>query len=358
MKIRNNYNNYTSDSNYEGECIKFHLGQVWSGTVEYLFDTENTLGYNDDAFTAQNIYTEFNKGYGFIEINCHGSEILGWPTLAGSYGASDALQQLNGASSIILSTSCYINQFDSNTDPNLCEAFIRNPNGGALAVIGSTRNGKYITNDYFKLSVLYDSDFLKKTLGNKTQEAHHLALNILQAKENFLGELFGNNKMNHLYLQWAINIMGDAEMPVYTDIPIEIQPTISRTGNSVTVSVNNLPPDAVITLSDGLVNPNRMERHIGMNNVTFENLVEPYTIVISAHNRIPYIYKPTKYINLHLHDRVIDQDVTYRAQNIVIGENLTIKAGTTLTLISDNEIKMLSNVICESGAKLVFNPSN
>ena len=129
-------------------------------------------------------------------------------------------------------------------------------------------------------------------------------------------------------------------------------------GNNISVSVEDLPSDAVITLTDGLVNPNRMERYFDTNNVNFENVVDPYTVVISAHNSIPYIYTPYKYTNLHLHDRIIDKDITYRAQNIVIGENVTIKRGVKLTLISDNEIKMLSNVICESEAQLIFNHAN
>lgn len=57
---------------------------------------------------------------------------------------------------------------------------------------------------------------------------------------------------------------------------------------------------------------------------------------------------------------LISPDINYGI-NIDLPNGLIMtgsKAGTTLTLISDNEIKMLSNVICESGAKLVFNLSN
>ena len=358
-KIREKYyDDSTSDADFEGQSTRFSLYNEWDGAIEFLFDTQNTLGYNNGAFTAQNLYNEINKGYNIVEINCHGYELSGWETLAGSYNAGDALQQQNGASTILLSTSCFINKFDSEYDPNLGEAFIRNPNGGALAVIGSTRNGKYIENSYNKLSVKADCEFLKDLLGNKSLKTPRLTKSLQQTKSFLINNLSGSYKMSYLYLLWAINLMGDAEMPVYTDVPIEITPIISSNGNNISVSVEDLPSDAVITLTDGLVNPNRMERYSGVNNVNFENLGEPYTIVISAYNRIPYIYTPYKYTNLHLHDRIIDKDITYRAQNIVIGENVTIKSGVKLTLISDNEIKMLSNVICESQAQLIFNHAN
>ena len=359
MDIRGyHYNSGISDANFEGQSTRASLYNEWDGAIEFLFDTQNTLGYNNGAFTAQNLYNEINKGYNIVEINCHGYELSGWETLAGSYNAGDALQQQNGASTILLSTSCFINKFDSEYDPNLGEAFIRNPNGGAVAVIGSTRNGKYIESLYNKLSVKADCEFLKDLLGNKSLKTPRLTKSLQQTKSFLINNLSGSYKMSYLYLLWAINLMGDAEMPIYTDVPTEITPIISLNGNNINVSVNNLPSDAVITLTDGLVNPNRMERYSGVNNVNFENLGEPYTIVISAYNRIPYIYTPYKYANLHLHDRIIDKDITYRAQNIVIGENVTIKSGVKLTLISDHEIKMLSNVICESEAQLIFNHAN
>ena len=359
MDIRGyHYNSGTSDANYEGQSTKFKVEEYWNGSIEYLFDTENTLGYSDNAFTALNLSNEINKGYNIIEINCHGFENLGWETLTYIYDAGFALRQKNGASTILLSTSCFINNFDSDTDPNLGEAFIRNPNGGALAVIGSTRNGKYKEGSYNQLSVKADCELLKDLLWNKSLKTSRLTESLQQTRLFLTSNLSGNDKMSYLYLLWAINLMGDAEMPVYTDVPIEITPIISSNGNNISVSVEDLPSDAVITLTDGLVIPNRMERYFDTNNVNFENVVDPYTVVISAHNSIPYIYTPYKYTNLHLHDRIIDKDITYRAQNIVIGENVTIKRGVKLTLISDNEIKMLSNVICESEAQLIFNHAN
>lgn len=75
--------------------------------------------------------------------------------------------------------------------------------------------------------------------------------------------------------------------------------------------------------------------------------IEPYTVVVSAHNHVPFVFTPSKYNTLHIHDRVISENTIYNATKIIPGKNVVIKSGVSLTLTASKVFEMWSNVICE-----------
>lgn len=50
----------------------------------------------------------------------------------------------------------------------------------------------------------------------------------------------------------------------------------------------------------------------------------------------------------------IDADKQYIAGDIILGNNVTLKAGVTLTLNSKGGFRILDNVVCEGNAKLIL----
>jgi uncharacterized repeat protein (TIGR01451 family) len=178
--------------------------------TEY-FDT--TTGV---TLTQDDLKVRIDEGYGLLNMDTHGNVQI-WAMESGySYSTSYALNQTNDKQcSIIYTTACITNAFD---DALTClgEGFTRNPDGGAVAYIGSSRYGWGSPGSYYgEYSFRYNRSFYTKMFGEKLY--------------NHLGEAFTEHKWDNAdlcgqynpyrWLQFSINFLGDPEMPVWTDNP-------------------------------------------------------------------------------------------------------------------------------------------
>jgi len=190
------------------------IAPYWSPSKTDLFDTTTGVLLNVATFSAA-----IDNGYGFVNMNTHGNVNV-WGLESGSYVTSDAMNQLNDKEcGIICTIACITNAFDGwiygDGYVSLSEGFTRNPNGGAIAYVGSSRYGWGNSGSATGgPSFTYQRTFYEKLLGEGLYT---------------LGEAFTEHKWHNAdlcgqygsyrWLQFTINLMGDPELPIWTDNP-------------------------------------------------------------------------------------------------------------------------------------------
>lgn len=231
MKSDNMYNTY--------------VAPYWGGMATRFYDTDTDFpqgaGYD---LTSANINEQFNKGYNFIHFATHGG-LQYWAIENGNrYWVSTAAQLTNNQQpSIITTMACATNAFDL-ADPCLSEAFIRNPNGGAIAYWGSSRAGWGYYGTSLGPSFTLDAWFYKLLFRNTS---HHFAEIVKLAKLTDIP--FTRSNSCERWLMCSTNAIGDAELPIYTAGPYYFENvSIHKNANILQVSVPI--EDCTITLSN------------------------------------------------------------------------------------------------------------
>ncbi|HSA29756.1 MAG TPA: C25 family cysteine peptidase [Phycisphaerae bacterium] len=120
----------------------------WQGLpVHFFFDTNTSWDSEycgDYPLKVSNMKARLNEGYHFVECWAHGNK-HSWAPVDDELGPAWFLQQraaelTNTMPSIVFSRSCGTGWYDQDdVDPCLAEAFIRNPNGGAVVYFAYAR---------------------------------------------------------------------------------------------------------------------------------------------------------------------------------------------------------------------------
>jgi len=205
------------------------------------------------------------------------------------------------------------------------------------------------------LSHLNECSFFKSLLNESAPDySNNLGFVYNKSKNLIYDQSIDHN--SYLYLAYGINLIGDAEMPVSTRNNKNISASFSydKYLRERIVRITDKPENCIITLSDQRVNPEILFISKDSDYVRFAEPEGPFVITITGRNCTPRVYEPTEYEVLHLHDCVIDADRHYIAGDVIIGNNVTVKAGVTLTLNSKGGFRILDNVVCEGNAKLIL----
>lgn len=278
------------------KCSALATSSFFNGFSKvYLSDPGNS---STTALTTDNIKTQLNNNHHLVYVSTHGS-YTSWlkdnsgTTLFNTYNVN---QLENPNYSIIATEACHTNRFDNETC--LSEAFIRYSNKGAVAYFGSSREGwtyKYFTTG-FGPSYDYNYQFFNHLLnGQPSGKPYHFGSVAAAAKANMLSycNTSSTNSEYYRWLQYYINPIGDAEMPIYTANPTAISnPTITRSGSNVSVKITSGgPADFILTSIDESHTTMKKFTNVSNNTtMTFAGVTEPYNIVITAHNKKPFVY--------------------------------------------------------------------
>ena len=299
----------TYNENLKQEYITPYL----NGEVYYMYENNNSLpessSYN---ISSSNLQTELNRGYNLVHEVSHGS-YNSWYLGSTSYLGSQAALLTNSMPSVILTIACSSNQFDE--EPCLSEQFIRNPNGGAVAYFGSSREGYGGYNGRIDQSFLYNGRFFENLLrGMPDGNAYSFAAVADKAKKDMI-ELSLHDTSVERWLQYSINPMGDPEMQIHTAKPstfytlqghFEIPPMVMAMYDYIYVSS---PVDSckfVLVDTSGKIYVKK-----DVSSATFSNLPQGvYKLTILKHNYKPYL-TTVSLINTPL----------YHMQLNVIGDN-------------------------------------
>ncbi len=283
--------NYGSTSTYywDEQACSNYIDNYWTGSRHYLYNDvsqtyTNLTTYN--TLTKQNFVQLINSGYHFLHMDCHGSSSY-WDLKSGYFNSDDASGCHNISGTIVATTACNTNAF--NLDDCLSKSFMNSPHG-ALAYYGSSGWGLRYTNGGIALSLLYDVFFFNSLLtGEPTDAPYHYGAVAAHSKMRLADNASSSETDGYRYLQFAINPLGDPEMPIYTAVP--------QTFSNAQVSVDNY--GSVIVSTGGiagctiaLTSVDNGESYFNVvdnvSSYTFQNVTARCNVTITKHNYRPY----------------------------------------------------------------------
>lgn len=313
----------SDDAEIRGDSIFYtYIHPYWSGTQFKLYNsmTDYPQGASYEL-NASHLQTELEKGYPFVHMITHGQSFY-WYLESGCYFDSNAQSLNNSGYSIIATTACHTNSFDQPSSSRYClsEYFLKNANSGVLAYLGSSREG--ITKGWFSLgaSDLYNGHFfhylfLKYNYG----EAVRLAKIVMEP--NCLS--YGSERWIH----FALNPLGDPEMPVYLSSP--------KSFNGVAYSLYNgklildaCAGDCRICVMDA--NGGDTFYHVE----TFDRWVEidgvqpGYLVCVTKQDHIPW----TATLSQTGNNEVYIQNTTYTSDHTIVAKKAYIGSDVTSSL--------------------------
>ncbi|MFC1502512.1 C25 family cysteine peptidase, partial [bacterium] len=247
-----------------------------------------SVRHNDDLST---VLAAINAGQNFINHCNHawingvslGEDFLGIPEIDGLTNGPDY--------GIFFTVGCWPGAFDYDC---FGEHFITNPNGGGVAFIGNSRYGWGSPgNPIYGYSDRFDQQFYKALLKDGLQ---HIGQALAAAKTVFIP--FSHQENVYRWHQYQLNLLGDPEMPVWTDAPAQLTVAIpyelasENAQCTVTVTDEGAPVQgAVVCLMQNTsvyqvsITGHAGEAHFSINQASPAELLH---ITVTAPNYIPY----------------------------------------------------------------------
>lgn len=281
-----------SDSHHRSELMYTnHVSDYWDGEADGFFDTgTDFFGDAEYQLTAGNLSEQLNAGYAFFHFAGHGDINTLQMEEGPRFGVDDAFALSNSTSGIILSNACDVNAFDS-IDPCLSEAFLRNPDGGGLAFFGSSRLGFGLPDIDFSLgpSFQFNASFLSYLLSGAQESQWNSFASVAAAAKTDFAHSGISGGIYH-YLLYAINPMGDPELPMYTRNPSVFNDVrLYQLGREVSVNTGGVGSCRICISSQDLQSGYR-EVVENVSSFTFKDVPDDFQVTITAPNYKPYVF--------------------------------------------------------------------
>jgi hypothetical protein len=162
-----------------------------TATINALNAGQNLVNHADHANTDVMCTGDYHHGLGI-----YSSDV-------------DALTN-NDQTSIVVSLGCHPNHMDINDC--IAEHFVvYNPDQGGVAFVGNTRNGLYYSGDPYSLSAGLDKQWWVSLFSH---DMYILGQTLADAKHNF-----DHSDNYEKHCEWEFNLLGEPEMPIWTDEP-------------------------------------------------------------------------------------------------------------------------------------------
>ena len=280
-----------SDSHHRSEFIynKYLEGNILGDNFNFFDTGTDFYEGSDHDVTSFNFKKKLNNGFGLLHFIGHG----GYQSLnmesGNVFGPDDVLNLTNQVGGIVLTNACYTNAFDI-AEPSLSEAFIRNPVGGCVAYFGSSRYsfGNADPSRELGASLKYNAKFFDYIFSKKLSGSMTFGEITTFTKNHFSD--YGLSNRHFPYLLYAINPVGDPELPLYKGTPrVFNNIRIYEIDNLLYVHTGGVENSRIcitsLDMSDGF---KRLADKVSFH--TFENLPDQFQITITAPNYKPYIY--------------------------------------------------------------------
>lgn len=312
------YNGITmSDTHYKGEIFYTdYIAPYWTGDKVSFYDTGTDFSGGDNYdFNPQNIQKELSKGYTFVNVDTHGSPTT-WSTEGPGYSVSYADTLHNTNHTVIISTACLTNAFDS-IPKCLSEAFIRNQESGIVSYFGCSREGWYSkTQYYYGTSSKVNAELYMIMFSGSEKSFGEI---VRQTKENIMPHC-SNYTTPYRWLLFGLNPIGDPEMPIFTDTPQKFtNVTMSFANGTLTVNsgVNNCK---ICVASANDMGDSYYDVRTGMS-ATFTNLTDEYSICITKTGYVPYVAKCGN--TVYMQNESINGNYEVFSNQTIAGSNVT-----------------------------------
>ena len=195
------------------------------------------------------------------------------------------------AFSIWYTIGCWPAAFDYNC---IAEHWINNPNGGGVAFIGNSRYGWGSPgNPLYGYSDTFDQEFYKQLF---QEEIYNIGSTLAMAKSVYVP--YSRNENVFRWCEYQTNLLGEPEMPIWTDLPQNLVVT-----HPDSITVENC--DVQITVSDGLDPLNNALVCIMQDDDVYKvaytdfqgevlfpvftgNIINDFIVTVTAHDFLPF----------------------------------------------------------------------
>lgn len=350
---------YNSEGKSDAECkgdkiYEEVIEPYWNGIRTKFYDTYTDFaGGADYDLTPASLMKELSQGYAFMDMATHGSPTAWGLERDSLYSSMHGRIQTNICSTIITTTSCHTNAFDSShvgyPDPCLSESFIRNSHSGIVAYLGSSREGIEYSGGSLGPSCQYDLQFYKNLFSSTIIDKNYAKI-VALAKAAMVTKCSWYS--SERWLQLAINAVGDPEMPIFTSKPQNFDNVkIYRSSNNTTYVDSGIEGCRICVMSENDNGNSFYKVYENVRTVSLDNLPVSCSICITKQGYIPCQYR----IYL-LQNETLEGTNTYSYDEVRIGSSLTsAKVSGPVTIKSGiTEIKA-STVIIDAGTRIEKN---
>jgi hypothetical protein len=248
-------------------------------------------------------------------------------------------------------------------DANDCIAehfVVYNPNQGGLAFAGNTRNGLYYAGDPYSLSAGLDKQWWVSLFSHNM---YILGQTLADAKHNF-----DHSDNYEKHCEWEFNLLGEPEMPIWTDAPdsfaVTIPSTIPMGTSSFSVHVEDADTPAPVNLAYVCLWKVNEVYLRGYTDATGDITLSPSPstegtmyVTVSKHNYLPYQQgvNVTGYMIGDANgDRMIDiTDIVYLMNYLFVGgpapEPLATGDANCDGVVDDADVVYLINYLFTGG---------
>jgi len=313
----------------------------WDGSRMRFYDTftdfPNGASYD---LTTTNLQNQIAKGYSFIDMITHGGHKL-WKMEPDNmfYSNIDGASSFGTQPTVVTTMSCLTNAFDHWDDPCLSESFIRNPNNGIIAYLGCSREGWFYQNSsLLGTSLKYEAQFYQELFSGDEFKNFGKVVAIAKYTQQSISYRLGTPR----WVMFGLNPIGDAEMPIYTSVPVEFSDvSIICHGNSISVDAG-VYDTRICVMSAHDMGASYYDVRENVEEAFFDGINTDVTICITKHNHIPYIATISlAYIQNEtiLGPRIIEADA------VIIGSNVTSTKPYGPVQIKGSDITVKSGII-------------
>ncbi|MBN1162992.1 MAG: T9SS type A sorting domain-containing protein [Candidatus Krumholzibacteriota bacterium] len=167
-----------------------------------------------EGVTKQSCLDALDDGHNLVNHSGHCNySVMG--TSGGNLTLTDVDNLVNGdRQSVLYSVGCMAAGFDWSGGDCIAEHFLQNAGGGAVAFVGNSRYGLYTSgeNPWISRSAAYDISYFKSLLAHRVV---HSGQTLARSKTEYV--ITAGSDDAYRFTMYALNLLGDPEMPIWTD---------------------------------------------------------------------------------------------------------------------------------------------
>mgnify|MGYP002623725812 CR=1 FL=1 len=333
LRIAGNNFEYDDSEKQSEMMYRDYIEPYWNGIRFRFFNSYTDYPEGADyEYSVEHMQTQLGKGYSFVDVNCHGYDDS-W-NMEGSgyyYTSVNAAELVNPGYTIITTESCLTANYMSKNFVCLMESFIKNEKSGILGYVGTTSTGKSTSSkNVLGVSNEYNGNYYKQLF---TSNYPRFGESLRDAKINLLGKI--QSKEKYKWVALGLSAFGDAEMPVYTAVPLSFNfINISVADSAITVNTG-IPNCRICVMSTDLVDFYCVADSV--QSYTFANIPRNISVCITKSGFIPRTY--------YVGDTIYIQNERLRGERHYIAKAVYIG--------SDVVSKEQGNVVVEDGKTVV-----
>ncbi len=342
------WNSGHSDVEAKGEVIyQEAIGNYWDGTRFRFYDTFTDMpGGSSYDVNVPNIQSQFSRGFSFIHMDAHGKPAFWKIENDTVFSISDVGTISSPSYSIILTSACLTNAFDS-IPRCLSESFMFEENSGIIGYWGSSRYGWFYEGATPTLgpSDLFNEAFYEALFNNEEKHFGEIATIAKQSINPYKYTFYSSER----WLLLGINPLGDPETPVFTSNPKSFS-NVSIIINGEMISIDphvNSCKICIMSLNDSInTSYNIFDGQVSNQQIPLSD----FSICITRPEYIPYVVNVYKSKNF-IQNEIIEENCIYLSPQMSIGQDVTslIPSGNVIINNGQTIIQSQGDVVITNG---------